>query len=174
MDQSDSKHAIFLSNVLKHQSRLFGYIYALIPNMAVVEDLVQETIMVMWEKYDTFEEGTNFFAWARTIARFKVINYLDKAHNSEVYFSEEVIASIEKHCDVFEKTDQRVEVLENCMQKLSDKDKELLKLKYVEDMTIKEVAEKKSRSIHGMYKVMARIHTTLEDCVRFNLIRAER
>jgi len=174
MDSRDSKHEIFLTNVLRYQNRLFGYIYALIPNMAVVEDLVQETILVMWEKYDSFEEGTNFFAWAKKIAYFKVINYLEKSHNSEVYFSEEVIARIDSYSSVFERADHRFEALENCMQKLSAKDKELLKLKYVEDLTIKEVAERLSRPVQGMYKVMARIHSALEDCVRFNLMRAER
>ena len=169
MKNDDSRHSVFLSYTLKHQPQLYGYIFAMVPNLSVVDDLVQETILVMWEKFETFEPGTSFFAWAKKIAYYKVINYLDRAHHSDVYFNKEILENIEKNSIVFENTDTRIEALEECMAKLKDKDKELLKLKYVEGLSIKEVAIKVSRPIQGMYKVMARIHNTLENCVRANL-----
>lgn len=169
MNNSDSRHAIFLGHILKCQTRIYGYIYALVPNMSVVDDILQETILVMWEKFDTFQEGTSFFAWSKKIAYFKVINYLERSHHRDVYFNEEVLASIEKQSDIFERSDIRVEALENCMARLGDNDKELLRLKYAEGMSIKEVARHKSRSADGMYKVMARIHSVLEECIRRNL-----
>ncbi len=173
MSDMDSKYSVFLSNLLSHQDRLYGYIFALVPNITAVDDLVQETILVMWEKFDTFEPGTNYFAWAKKIAYYKVINYLERSHHSDIHFSKEVLESIEKQTDVFEKSDIRVDALENCLKKLKGPDKELIKLKYVEGLTIKEVAVKTTRSIHGMYKIMARIHNMLENCIKRALMNLE-
>lgn len=174
MKENDSKYAIFLSSLLREQSKIYGYIFALIPNVSVVDDLMQETIMVMWEKFDTFEVGTNFYGWAKKIAYYKVVNHLSRSFNTETHFSQAVLESIERGADVIEKSDNRSIALETCIQKLNKNDKELIKLKYMDGMTTKEVALKNKRSVAGMYKVMARIHHLLERCIEQKLAAEEK
>src|SRR5690606_1942058 len=57
------------------QKRLFIYISLLMPNTADAHDVLQDTNLVLWQKFEQFEPGTSFFAWAREVARYRVLRY---------------------------------------------------------------------------------------------------
>ena len=48
----------------QHQRRIFSYIYTLVPYRADAEDILQETSLVVCEKFGQFKIGTDFAAWA--------------------------------------------------------------------------------------------------------------
>ena len=56
----------------RHQRQIFSYIYILVPNRSDAEDLLQETSLVICEKFHEFEEGTDFVAWACQIAYWRI------------------------------------------------------------------------------------------------------
>ena len=62
-----------MSLVPQGQGRLYQYIRTLPPRDQVVDDVIQETLLVLWRKFDAFEEGTNFDAWAAKIAYYEVL-----------------------------------------------------------------------------------------------------
>lgn len=173
MRNKDSVYSVFLDYLMKNQEKIYAYIFALLPHASVVDDLMQETVLVMWEKFDTFEPETSFYAWAKKIAFYKVTNYLNKQSRSKVLFTNEAIDSIDSQAQVFETIDLRLDALEECLKKLKDSDKHIIKKKYISSMTIKDIAEELGRPIPGMYKVMARIHHTLEVCVKRRLVATE-
>ena len=43
-----------------------------------LEDVFQAANLVLWRKFDQFEPGTNFFAWACQIIRYEVLKYREK------------------------------------------------------------------------------------------------
>jgi RNA polymerase sigma-70 factor (ECF subfamily) len=43
-----------------------------------VDDILQEINAVLWEKALEFQPGTDSWAWASQIARFKVLNHVRK------------------------------------------------------------------------------------------------
>src|SRR5256885_12120337 len=55
----------------RHQRQMFSYIYVLVPNRSDAEDLLQETSLVICEKFHEFREGTDFVAWACQIAYWR-------------------------------------------------------------------------------------------------------
>ena len=55
-----------------------AYIITQIPGSPDVRDILQEVNVVLWEKRGTFKEGTNFGAWACTVARYKVLEHRRK------------------------------------------------------------------------------------------------
>src|SRR6266404_4537223 len=75
---------------VKHQLGLRAFILSLEPNFTDAEDLLQEVFLVITRKANEFEEGTNFFAWGCTIARYKLLELLRRRARSQV-LSEEVI-----------------------------------------------------------------------------------
>ncbi len=174
MSKKDSEYSVFLDLLLKHQEKIYAYIFALLPNSSVADDLMQETVMVMWEKFETFRPETSFYAWAKKIAYYKVTNYLRKQARSKVLFTDEALESIDREARIFESTDLRMVALDECLKKLKDPDKQIIKKKYAASLTIKEIAEEMGRSIPGMYKVVARIHHILEICVKRRINVTER
>ena len=137
----------FAGLIRLHTSQVLAYINALLLNWNDADDLFQETCLVLWQKFDEFKPGTNFLAWALRIADRKVMKFQTKQSRREVFTaslrdalkadfadrsSEEVVAS--------------VAALSGCMDRLSQNDQRLLKLCYVEDIPIRQIADAMGRS----------------------------
>ena len=59
----------FVELYTQHYTQLRYYLMSLIPSPSDAADVIQETSLVLWEKFDFFEVGTNFYAWSCKIAR---------------------------------------------------------------------------------------------------------
>src|SRR6478736_5635014 len=75
----------------RHQRQIFSYIYALVPNRPDAEDLLQETSLVVCEKFHEFKEGTDFVAWACQIAYWRVRYSRQKFARSKVVFDQDIV-----------------------------------------------------------------------------------
>ena len=92
-ETSVNREEEFTRLVTESQARVYAYIYALVQNAADTEDLVQQTLLVLWRRFDDFEEGSNFCAWAMTAARFEVLNFR-RAGRRPNLFTEELLNRI--------------------------------------------------------------------------------
>ena len=82
----------------RHQRQIFSYIYVLVPKRADAEDLLQETSLVICEKFNEFKEGTDFVAWACQIAYWRVRYSRQKFARSKVLFDQEVVDVLAGNC----------------------------------------------------------------------------
>src|SRR5215813_12615297 len=80
----------------RHQRQIFSYIYVLVPNRSDAEDLLQETSLVICEKFHEFREGTDFVAWACQIAYWRVRYSRQKFARSKVVFDQEIVDVLAK------------------------------------------------------------------------------
>src|SRR5262245_52657467 len=96
----------------RHQRQIFSYIYVLVPNRADAEDLLQETSLVICEKFHEFKPGTDFVAWACQIAFWRVRYSRQKFARSKVVFDQDVVDVLASTAsEMAEELDQRHEAL---------------------------------------------------------------
>ena len=57
------RHNLFSELLTRHQSELYGYIFAVVRNWEDADDLYQSVCLVLWSKFDSFRPGSSFFAW---------------------------------------------------------------------------------------------------------------
>jgi RNA polymerase sigma-70 factor (ECF subfamily) len=150
----------------QHQRRIFAYIHALVPSRADAEDILQETSLVIVEKFAEFTPGTDFVAWAFQIAWWRVRAARQKFARAKVVFDDEVLESVahtaaEMHTEVSE----RHEALAHCLQKLPPRDRDLLLTRYEPGAGVQEAAQRSGRSLEAAYKALARLRKLLFDCV---------
>lgn len=155
---------------VQHEARLYGYIRSLVVHRADAEDLLQETASVLWQKFDQFEPGTNFLAWAMCIARHQVQHFRRQEKHNVLQFTDafqELLAA-----DTVAES-ARLSDLQNlfhgCLGKLPPSDLELFKLRYVTESTTNSLAEKLGRPASTIYNAIRRIRQSLADCVRREL-----
>src|SRR5210317_1132212 len=95
-----AQQAEFVGQIARHQAALHAYIISLMPGMDGVDDVLQETNLVLWEKRRTFEPGTNFRAWACAVARFKVMGHRRKlAQLGFRLFDDELAEQLAAECE---------------------------------------------------------------------------
>jgi RNA polymerase sigma-70 factor (ECF subfamily) len=160
----------FLKLFLAHERRIFGFLLALVPDWSAAEDLFQETSVVLWRKLDQFAPGTDFAAWALSIARYQVLDYRKKQRRDRVLFSDRTIELLADEMAVLGRdADARRDALEICLTKLKQQDRELIHLRYQPGATTQGVADRVGHSIQAVYKALNRIHGQLLLCIRRTL-----
>jgi RNA polymerase sigma-70 factor (ECF subfamily) len=154
----------------RHQRQIFSYIYVLVPNRADAEDILQETSLVICEKFDEFEEGTDFVAWACQIAYWRVRYSRQKFARGKVLFNQDVLDAVAKTAsDLTEELDERHKALTICLDKLNPRDREFVLTRYEPGCGVAEAARGSGRSMAAAYKALTRIRKLLLDCVNHQL-----
>src|SRR5438874_10104885 len=82
---------------VQHLPALRGFLLSIVSDFSLVDDVVQEAFLVVTAKAGDFERGTNFRAWAWTIARYKALQALEKMVPVHSRFAEDVIDALCSH-----------------------------------------------------------------------------
>src|SRR3954465_9576617 len=94
-DEAESRKRLMVL-MTRHQRQIFSYIYVLVPNRTDAADLLQETTLVICEKFNEFKEGTDFGAWASQIAYWRVRYSRQKFARSKVVFDQNIVDVLAK------------------------------------------------------------------------------
>jgi RNA polymerase sigma-70 factor (ECF subfamily) len=157
----------------QHQRRIFSYIYTLVPDRHNAEDILQETSLVICEKFADFEPGTDFVAWACQIAYWEVRRARQKFARAKVVFDQDVVDAIaETAGTMVEEVTHRHEALAHCLRKLHPRDRELVLTRYEPGSGVEEAAQRSGRTLEAAYKALGRIRKLLLDCVTQRLEHA--
>jgi RNA polymerase sigma-70 factor (ECF subfamily) len=160
--------------ITRHQRQIFSYIFSLVPHREDAEDLLQETSQVICEKFDEFEPGTDFVAWACRIAYWRVRYARQKFARSKVIFNQEVVDALAQTAAAMQgELDERHEALAQCLDKLHQRDRALILARYEPGMTVATAARNSGRSLDAAYKALFRIRRLLFDCVTHRLAAGE-
>jgi RNA polymerase sigma-70 factor, ECF subfamily len=157
---------LLVSLMTRHQRQIFGYIYTLVPDRNDAEDLLQETSVVICEKFDQFEEGTDFVAWACQIAYWRVRYSRQKYARCKVVFNQEILDAVAQTASTMtEELDDRHVALFKCLGKLHARDRDLVLARYEPGSGVEEAARLSGRTRQAAYKALSRIRKLLMDCV---------
>ena len=169
--RSDPNGVVFLQYFVRHQQEIYAYILTLVPNRHDADDLFQEALTVMWHKFDQFEPGTNFVAWAIQIARFLILDYRRrKASDRQVQLCDEALEALAQGMPaVQDRMAERLEVLRQCLSHLDDRAKRLVKMRYERNTPLRDMATALELSIRQVQRTLASINGILLRCMRRGL-----
>ena len=162
----------FVSELTNCQGVLQSFIASLMPGHPDTADVLQETNLILWEKMDEFEPGTNFRAWAFAIARFKVLNHLKKCRNSKLLLFDDEL--LERICEAAAERspqthDAKVHALTHCLEDLRPKDRELVHARYHSPQSLEHYASQIGRPVASLYVTLGRLRTILRRCIQSRL-----
>ncbi|MEQ8209485.1 MAG: sigma-70 family RNA polymerase sigma factor [Lacipirellulaceae bacterium] len=160
----------FYQLLTQHQSRLRGFVRCLLFNAAEVDDVLQETNVILLRKARGFQPGTNFWAWASTVARYEVLSHFKRlGRNKHVLNSElmqELVVVVEER---LENLEERRSALSECFEKLTPARRQLLEMRYSLGHSIAAIAETTQRPAGSIRQTLYRIRQTLMACISARL-----
>lgn len=172
-DQHDTASVVSL--LTKHQPDLWAYVITLMPGDPDAADVLQKVNLVLWTKQSTFKPGTNFRAWAFSVARFEVLAHLKKRKREGlVLFDEELMDTVaEEAPQALAPGDAKLAALEKCLQKIRPQDRALLDHRYKSNRGLSEFAERVGRSVSALSVTLHRLRAGLRQCVKEQLSEGE-
>jgi len=168
---SSPPFAEFMALCAPCQRSLFGYIVMMVGNTTAAHDILQDTNLILWQKFDQFQPGTNFFAFAREIARYRVLRYQQfQAHDAVLLEPKamELLNEVAVSDDPMPENAYH-EALAACIGKLHESDAELIRSRYEPGFSVQMTAKRMGRSENAVSQSLARIRRILRQCIERNL-----
>ena len=164
----------FIDLYSQHFAQLRYYVMALVPSSSDAADVLQEVSLVLWRRFDTFEPGTNFFAWACKIARLQALRHSQRSNRSARVFDTSVLEQLAVEAIPASSQPPRLmELLQSCLARLSAADRTLIQRRYRPDSSVKKIAAETGRSANSLSKSLGRIRRALMNCIERKLIQEE-
>jgi RNA polymerase sigma-70 factor (ECF subfamily) len=158
--------------LLSHRAMLLGYIASIVRDPDLTEDVFQNVAVVVLDKAAAVANDADFPAWARRVARFESLGALRKRKRAPELLDPSVLELLEDHWSAGDAGPVPArKALRECLEKLSPYARQLVHMRYVEEMSAQEVAERLNRSPNTIYVAMSRTYRHLGDCVERRLER---
>lgn len=141
----EDKKIIFFENLYdRHSSKVFNMCFNYLKNLDEAKDLTQDIFLKLYLNIHKFNGNSKFSTWLHSFTRNHCLNYL-KRHNSKKIESKSVhyldLENIGDTVGIEDEKNRRIENLLVAMNLISNNDKKILSLKYLEEKSIKEISK---------------------------------
>jgi RNA polymerase sigma-70 factor (ECF subfamily) len=156
----------FFSLFLRSEREIFRYVTALVPNVADAEDIVQQTAIVLWEKFDAYDPGQPFTPWACRFALNKARQWIERRQRWQTLLANGLAEELALRRESLRpELEARLAHLETCVKKLPDDHRAIVEGYYYRRDDIEALAGGSARTVTAAYKLLQRIRQALQTCI---------
>jgi RNA polymerase sigma-70 factor, ECF subfamily len=160
----------FVRLFVEGEREVLRYILRLVPDIDDAREILQETAVDLWRKFDRYDPAFAFAPWACGFAFRRVLKHREQQSRRAKYLSIESLNLIA--AERLEKDgilEDRRRALERCLQQLRDDDRLVVEHRYSRQMSVAEIAGTTGRNASALYKALERIRRQLFECVNRRL-----
>ena len=168
----------------RYKSSLYSYIFFIVHNKDLAEDIFQETFVkvIMTIKQERYVENGKFKAWITRIAHNLIIDNYRQERSKNIISNDEVEVDLFNNIKLCEGTIEdnmvRHQVLldvKKLVQHLPDNQREVLEMRYYQDLSFKEIADITGVSINTAlgrmrYAILNMRRLTEENQIELSLV----
>ncbi len=165
-EDSSAAQQRFLSLFLRSEREVFRYVAALVPNVTDAEDIVQQTALALWEKFELYNPAQPFTPWACRFALNKARQWIERRQRWQALLEHGLGEELaHRRQELQPEFESRLRHLEVCLGRLPQEQRLLIQGYYYERASIEMLAERSGRTTAATYKMLQRIRQTLQLCV---------
>ena len=158
---------------IKHANHLRGLISGLFPEFDIADDVLQEVFLVVTEKAATYRPEYDFRGWAYGIAKRKALEHGRRYYRKQVGVLSpetiELLCEAKPEDEPFYAGDDHKH-LAHCLEKLSPRMREMVTLRYQDNIAPGLIAEKLAWTSDAVYVALSRARSLLRRCLDANII----
>ncbi len=155
-DYLSGKQEGFNVLIKRYEKSIYQKIYQKVQSHSLAEDILQEVLIKTIDsiKSKRYNEQGKFLPWVLRIANNMVIDYfrsqskLSILKNTQDFDIFDVIASTDKNKEANIIDDEKKESLEKLLNRLPENQKQIVKMRFYQDMGFKEIAENLKISVN--------------------------
>ncbi|MHC2069567.1 sigma-70 family RNA polymerase sigma factor [Bremerella sp. T1] len=151
---------------MKAQPSVFAFVIASTPQFSDAEDLLQEVAAEVAIRFDEYDPSRPFLPWALWVAKIKIADFYRYKKRERLVFAGEAIDALAAACTrVQSLMTEEQGALEHCLKETTGRTRELLLLRYAEDLKPRQIAERLSMTAASVRVVLSRARSALGKCV---------
>jgi RNA polymerase sigma factor (sigma-70 family) len=143
--------------LLRHKAKSYSYIYMIVRNKELAEDIFQDTFIkaIATIKQGRYVESGKFHAWINRIAHNLIIDHFRRQKNENTISADGVEYDIVNNAKLSERSyedtmsnEQVMTDVVQLVQYLPKSQQEVIRMRYFEDLSFKEIADQTGVSIN--------------------------
>lgn len=144
---------------------LYRYLYSRLNNTAEAEEVMSQTFLAALEAFPHYRHRGHFAAWLFTIARNKAADHFRReARQTPLAEAERLPAKVDLMQETLDR--ERVQALAQRMDRLDEEERELLRLRFVAELSFEQMAallqRKRDTVKKALYRLLARLQREME------------
>jgi RNA polymerase sigma-70 factor (ECF subfamily) len=152
------------------QREILRYILALVPDIDDAHEILQETAVDLWRKFDRYDPAYPFAPWACRFALRRVRKHREQRARRPRCLSFESLSQIAvERAEKEGIPEERRHALEACLLQLCEADRLVVEHRYSRQMSVAQIAGITGRNPPTLYKALKRIRRRLFVCVNRHL-----
>jgi RNA polymerase sigma-70 factor, ECF subfamily len=165
--EPDQQHENFLRLFTGVQPALRRFVVAHLPDREEVEDILQEAALVLWRKFDQFEQGKSFTAWALGIARNEILRARHTRLRKRLVLSDAIAERLAQELETLApEMDQERVHLEQCLKKLPERPLRVIELYYKGGDSAESIAHILGSTVNTIGILLFRAREALARCIK--------
>jgi RNA polymerase sigma-70 factor (ECF subfamily) len=165
-DEPPDDHARFMRLFLSSEKEIFRYVAALAPKAADAQDIVQQTAVALWRKFDRYDPAQPFTPWACRFALLEARQFLRRDQRWGAFLDDALVDDLAaRRAALGDEMERRFAHLSDCLQKLPPAQRETVESYYYRRTPVEQLAAATGRSVEALYKALQRIRQALLLCV---------
>jgi RNA polymerase sigma-70 factor, ECF subfamily len=164
-----------LRQAINDQVLLTAYAYGMLKDWALAQDVVQESLIVVSAKWQSFHAGASVRAWVRGIVRLKTYEML-RHRGQETTFEDDALTKvIEKRFDAYcdevqtDELERRKVALTKCLDLLKQRDRDMITKFYWNEESCKRLSDFTGRTVNALRLQLSRLRQKIKLCVERRL-----
>ncbi len=172
LTQTKENPALFLKLYSKYEPLVRAYVRNGLQNHDEILEVMQETSIIAWQKFSQLQNPEeNFGKWMCVIARFEILKFRrDRARKPLILDNDVVETILEEGINDFRESPSLLGHLEECLNTLSEFNRNLVKLPYQKNNSFVELAKQINKTPSALYKRASRLRLSLADCMQQKLL----
>jgi RNA polymerase sigma-70 factor (ECF subfamily) len=149
---------------IRHSPKLRAYLLPLAVDVGAVDDILHSAFLAATAKAAQYEQGTNFVAWARAIARLELLQFSRQRRRWPHLLSPEAIDSLSEDAPEVAVDDERLAAIRHCVEQLAPRSREAMDLRYSQSLPPSEVAQRMQLGLQSVHVMLSRARTAVQQC----------
>ncbi len=137
---------------VKYQEKMYWHARRMTGNHLDADEIVQEVLIVLYNKLKTFEFKSSLYTWIYTITNTRSINYLKKKSLRNFFSLDDITNKKFDQKDVFDNLEskQKVDKIEKALQKLPVKQREVFIMRNFDELSYEEISQITGKSVGAL------------------------
>ena len=179
MDSSDDKRDRVIKAALDCRTELIAYARSLLGNYAAADDVLQEALLVVFKKFDQFQEGTSMLAWCRSIVRIEILRAKQRHQRERTLTKRLLDDAIDAAFDEFQMARRHDDAeswrdaLRGCLERVPQRGQSVLRGRFADELSYQQIGERLGLTIEAVRNALFRLKRQIRSCVETSLRAAQ-
>ncbi|MEO9592796.1 sigma-70 family RNA polymerase sigma factor [Rhodopirellula bahusiensis] len=173
--EREQRYNEFVALLSRHDLSIRRFVRSLLPNRDAVDDVVQETALECWRKFDDFATQNaghpeEFARWACVIARYKALSWQRDQGRDRLVFRDSVVEALAASAlPQLEQRDEERRAIESCLSKLDETQRQLVLSVHSPGQSVSSIAKETGQKARRLYYQINVLRASLQQCVEKQL-----